>query len=152
MNEILAVTAIKNGTVIDHIPAGQALRIIYLLALQNSKNKITIGLQLPSKRMGKKDLIKIEERILTEIEANEIVVFAPTATINVIENFKVGEKITTHLPSAMKKVFICPNPLCITHFEPIESHFYIAQQGKQIKLTCHFCEKPFDRDQVKVKI
>lgn len=152
MNETLSVTAIKNGTVIDHITPGQALRIIHLLSLKESKNKITIGLHLPSKRIGIKDLIKIEDRILTENEANEIVVFAPKATINVIENFKVTTKINTHLPSLMKAVFICPNPACITQTEVIDSCFYISPQSKSVKLICHYCDKIFDRDQVKVKI
>jgi aspartate carbamoyltransferase regulatory subunit len=152
MNETLLVNAIKNGTVIDHIATGQALRIIHLLALKGSNNTITIGLNLPSKRIGKKDLIKIEDRILTEAEANEIVVFAPAATINVIKDFKVTKKIKTHLPDVMKAVFACPNPTCITHTETIDSFFYIGQQSKSIKLICHYCDKIFDRDQVKVKI
>ncbi|MHB1948210.1 MAG: aspartate carbamoyltransferase regulatory subunit [Gammaproteobacteria bacterium] len=150
--ETLSVAAIKNGTVIDHITAGQALHIIYLLSLNKSKSRITIGMQLPSKTMGTKDIIKVEDRVLSEDEANEIVVFAPTATINVIKDYEVIKKYTTHLPATMKSVFICPNPTCITQSEPIDTFFYISQQGKQIKLTCHYCEKPFDREQVKVKI
>jgi len=152
MSETLPVSAIKNGTVIDHIAAGQAFRIIRLLSLQNSNNKVTIGLHLPSKRFGKKDLIKIESRVLTESEANEIVVFSPLATINVIENYTVIKKITTHLPDVMKKVFICPNPSCITQVEAIDSFFYITEQKQRVKLTCHYCEKIFDRDQLKVNI
>lgn len=150
MNETLPVSAIKNGTVIDHITSGQALRIIRLLSLQNSRCKITIGLNLPSKRLGTKDLIKIESRVLTAYEANEIVVFAPAATINVIESFQVINKIKTHLPEFMKKVFICPNPVCITHTEAIDSNFSIHENKKQIKLICLYCEKIFDRDQVEV--
>lgn len=152
MSEILPVSAIKNGTVIDHIVPGQALRLIHLLGLQNSTNKVTIGLHLPSKSMGSKDLIKIESRILTDAEANEIVVFSPAATINVIRDFVVQEKVKTRLPSSMKKVFLCPNSVCITHGESIPSYFYIAEDRKQIKLTCHYCEKSYDRDQVRVSI
>ena len=152
MSETLPVSAIKNGTVIDHIAPGQALRIIHLLSLETSTNKITIGLYLPSKSMGSKDLIKIESRILTDNEANEIVVFSPFATINVIRNFEVTEKVKTRLPSSMKKVFLCPNPVCITHTECIPSYFYISEERKQIKLTCHYCEKLYDRDQLKVCI
>ena len=152
MSETLSVSAIKNGTVIDHISAGQALRIIHLLSLQSSKFTVTIGLHLPSKLIGTKDLIKIENRVLTENEANEIVVFSPPATINVIENFNVTKKITTHLPKAMKRVFICPNSNCITRTESIVSHFLINEQGKQIKLICYYCDKEFDRDQIKVSI
>jgi aspartate carbamoyltransferase regulatory subunit len=152
LNNTLSVSAIKNGTVIDHIAAGQGLRIIHLLSLQESALKVTIGLRLTSKMIGKKDLIKIEDRILTDNEANEIVVFAPEATINIIENFEVVKKITTHLPAEMKNVFVCSNPSCITHSEFIQSRFHIDQQAKTIKLTCFYCEKTFERDQVKVKI
>jgi aspartate carbamoyltransferase regulatory subunit len=152
MSETLPVSAIKNGTVIDHIIAGQAFRIIHLLSLDVSTDKVTIGLHLPSKRMGRKDLIKIESRVLTEQEANEIVVFSPSATINVIENFEVSQKIMTRLPTLIKKVFHCPNTVCITHFEDIDSCFYIAEERKHIQLTCRYCEKVYDRDQLKVKI
>ena len=152
MSETLSVAAIKNGTVIDHIVPGQAFRIIHLLSLQSSKHTVTIGLHLPSKLIGTKDLIKIENRVLTEAEANEIVVFSPSATINVIENFDVTKKISTHLPKSMKNIFICPNQNCISLSEPISSLFYITDQGKQIKLTCHYCNKEFDRDQIKVGI
>lgn len=152
MIDKLSVSAIKNGTVIDHIAPNQALRIIHLLSLTQSKSKITLGLHLPSKTMGSKDLIKIENRILSESEANEVVVFAPQATINVIENFDVIKKISTRLPKSMKRVFSCPNPACITQVEPVESHFDIHEQGKSIHLTCHYCEKSYNRDQVKVTI
>ena len=152
MSETLSVTAIKNGTVIDHITQGQATRIIHLLALKSGKNKITIGLHLPSKRIGLKDIIKIEDRALTEDEANEIVVFAPEATINVIENFIVVRKIKTHLPDFMKGVFSCPNPVCITQAETVESYFHVSQHNKLIKLLCHYCDRIFDREHVKLKI
>lgn len=152
MSEILPVSAIKNGTVIDHIAPGQALRIIHLLGLESSMHKVTIGLHLPSKSMGTKDLIKIENRILSDQEANEIVVFSPFATINVIHDFEVAEKVKTRLPSSMKKVFLCPNSVCITQFESIPSHFYISEDRKQIKLTCYYCEKIYDRDQLRVSI
>ena len=153
MTKTLSVSAIKNGTVIDHIRAGQALRIVRLLGLlENNKNQVTLGLNLRSKLIGKKDLIKIENRVLTNEEANEIVIFAPEATINIIKDFDVIQKINTHLPNVIANVFICPNPVCVTHNEPVESVFHIEEQGKHIKLTCHYCEKIFDRDQVKVHI
>ncbi|OGT38794.1 MAG: aspartate carbamoyltransferase regulatory subunit [Gammaproteobacteria bacterium RIFCSPHIGHO2_12_FULL_37_14] len=152
MSDMLSVSAIKNGTVIDHIVAGQGLRIIYLLGMQTNSNQVTIGLNLPSKRIGKKDLIKIENRILTEDEANEIVIFSPAATINVINNFQVVDKIKTHLPTVTYGIFNCPNRLCVTQTEQVTSCYYIHEQGKKIKLICHYCEKEFDRDQVKVAV
>src|SRR5690242_12317836 len=107
MTKTLSVSAIKNGTVIDHIRAGQALRIVKLLGLLENKNKVTLGLNLPSKLIGQKDLIKIENRALTNDEANEVVIFAPEATINIIKDFEVKQKINTHLPNIIANVFIC---------------------------------------------
>lgn len=153
MNKTLSVSAIKNGTVIDHIPAGQAFRIMRLLqVLDHKKHKVTVGLNLPSREIGLKDLIKIENRVLAPDEANEIVIFAPLVTINIIKDFEVVQKLKTHLPKEITQVFLCPNPVCITHHEPIDSVFRIDSQGKQIKLICYYCEKIFDRDQVKVNI
>lgn len=152
MTKTLAVSAIKDGTVIDHIRSGDALRIIRLFHLLDDKNKITVGLNLPSKHLGIKDLIKIENRVLTNDEANEIMIFAPDATINIVENFEVVRKISTHLPSTITNIFRCPNPKCITHDENTQSTFYIEEQGKQVKLICNYCEKGFDRSQVKIRV
>lgn len=148
-NKTLSVSAIQNGTVIDHINAGQAIRIIHLLELIKNKHRVTIGLNLPSKQLKYKDIIKIEDRMLNNEEANEITVFAPEATINIIENFEVAKKITTSLPPHITGVFACPNPSCITRTEPVETFFTIETQGKQVHLTCKYCEKIFDRDEVK---
>jgi aspartate carbamoyltransferase regulatory subunit len=145
----LSVSAIKNGTVIDHIHAGQAFGIIKLLKiLGENKNQVTIGMNLPSKLLGHKDLIKIENRILTKNEADEVAIFAKEITINLIKNFNVIQKIKTHLPKSISHFFICPNPVCITHSEPIGSKFHIKELGNHVKLICHYCEKSFDRDQV----
>jgi aspartate carbamoyltransferase regulatory subunit len=152
MHKTLSVAGIQNGTVIDHIAAGQAIRILHLLRLLDKKYKVTVGLNLPSKRLKYKDLIKIENRKLTKEEANEITIFTPDATINIIENFTVIEKIITSLPTGIKNVFICPNPACITHSEPVENFFFIEKQGMFVKLICKYCEKMFDRNQTKVKI
>jgi aspartate carbamoyltransferase regulatory subunit len=152
MSKTLSVSAIENGTVIDHINSGQAIRIIHLLGLLEKKYKVTIGLNLLSQRMKFKDLIKIENQILTAKEANEITIFAPEATINIINNFNVVDKIITSLPINISNVFICPNSTCITHVEPIESFFTILAQAQQVELTCKFCEKTFNRNQMQVKI
>lgn len=149
MIQTLAVAAIKNGTVIDHIPAGQALSIIRLLKLVASHYKITIGMNLPSKQLQLKDLIKIEDRNVSADEANQIAIFAPPITINLIKDFAVVKKISTQLPEYIKGIFTCPNAMCITHREPVESFFYIEEQNKGIQLICKFCEKYFPRDILK---
>src|SRR5579883_871541 len=148
-NKTLSVSAINNGKVIDHIPSVYALRIIHLFRFLHDKNKITVGLNLPSKRLGLKDLIKIENRMLTDLEASEIAIFAPEATINIVNDFEVIKKIETKLPTNIANIFHCLNTKCITHKEQTESVFYVKEQGKQVKLICHYCEKSFERDQIK---
>src|ERR1700722_19599383 len=98
MSKTLSVSAIQKGTVIDHITPGQTLRIIHLLGLLGKKKKITVGFNLVSKCMKVKDLIKIEDYVLTNEEANDITIFAPDATINIIDDFGVIEKIIAKLP------------------------------------------------------
>lgn len=149
MNKTLSVSAIKNGTVIDHIPAGQAIKIIRLLNIIDNKYRATIGLNLTSKSMRLKDLIKIENRFLSTTEANEITVFAPEATINIIENFEVTKKVNTELPKTINNILICPNKNCISHSEPVTSSFYIEEVHKSVKLQCKYCETQFDRDQLR---
>src|SRR5580692_10728282 len=141
----LSVAAIKNGTVIDHIPAGSALKIVLLLRLQETPCKVTLGLHFDS-ASGIKDFLKIEDRFLTEKEAHDIAVFAPHATINIIKNYKVIEKVRAELPSAVHNILICPNPRCITHKESVSTFFHVEESGQKVSLRCHFCERLFQRD------
>jgi len=152
MSETLSVSAIRNGTVIDHIPAGQAIRIIQLLSLLSRSNPIMVGVNLVSSRLRKKDLIKIENCHLSSDEVNKIMAFAPKATINRIENFAVSDKIAACLPSTIRAVFVCPNAACITHAETLDTLFHLKQEGKKITLTCHYCENICDRDHVEVRV
>lgn len=152
MNKTLSVAAIQNGTVIDHISSEQTLRILHMLKLLEKKLRVTVGFNLPSKRMASKDLIKIENHELTPQEANEITVFAPEATINIIRNYEVEKKLKTTMPDSIRAVFVCPNKACITHVEPVDSHFNIQDHGRILELTCKYCEKSFERNQVKVKL
>ena len=149
MDKTLLVAAIKNGTVIDHIPAGQALTISHLLKSEQHRDLMTIGMNLPSKRQGHKDLIKIESRYLTEKEAHDIAVFAPEATINIIRDFRVVKKIKAVLPKVVERILICPNPQCITHAEAVDSAFFVDEFKNKVHLRCKYCEKLFERDEIK---
>lgn len=139
----LLVSAIKNGTVIDHIPAGQALKIIRVLNLAAHQKLVTVGLNLPSKLMGFKDLIKVAERELTPDEANQVAILAPHATINIIKNYQVAKKFKVQIPEKIERLLICPNPKCITNHEPMKSVFEIKTRGKEIITRCQYCEKVF---------
>lgn len=140
----LLVAAIKNGTVIDHIPAGQALKIIRVLNLAAHQKLVTVGLNLPSRFMGLKDLIKVAERELTPDEANQVAILAPLATINIIKNYQVAKKFRVKIPEKIERLLACPNPKCVTNHEPTGSSFLISAPAKKdIKLQCRYCEKVF---------
>lgn len=124
-DKTLLVEAIQSGTVIDHIPAGQALHIVELLRIKDHPEAVTLGLNLVSKRLGKKDIIKIGGRLLTEAEAGEIAVFAQGARINLIKHYKVINKMIAALPEVLKKILVCPNANCITRCEPVDTLFHV---------------------------
>jgi len=135
--------------VIDHIAQGSALILIRLLKLSAQKNRVTVGLNLSSKSMGHKDLIKITNRYLTEKEAHDIAVFAPEATICLIRNYKVEKKMKAVLPEQVKNILVCPNPCCITRFEPTETLLFVEEFKQKIFLCCSFCEKLFERSEIR---
>ncbi len=145
----LLVNAIKNGTVIDHIKAGHALKIIRLLNLADYNKIVTVGLNLPSKSAGIKDLIKVEDRELTPAEIDRMAIFAPHGTINVIKKYEVIEKKHIKVPDMVEYVVVCPNPKCITNHENMNSKFYILTNKDEIKLKCHYCEKVFAENEIR---
>jgi len=154
MSEKLQVEAIQQGTVIDHIPAGQGIRILKRLHLESDGKRITVGLNLPSKNFGLKDIIKVEGRMFTEDEAHQLALFAPDGTINVIDDYEVVNKFTMKLPEALEGVFDCPNSNCISLNEPVKSFFYVSSRedkvvgGTQVKMRCKYCEKSFNKELV----
>ena len=128
----LSVAAIKNGTVIDHITAGHALKIVRLLNLADHNKIVTLGLNLPSKENKYKDIIKVEGRELNPKELRRVAIFAPHATINIIENYEIVKKFKTEMPETVEYVIVCPNPNCITNNEIMDSKFHVKQEGKNI--------------------
>ena len=142
----LQVEAIQNGTVIDHIPAGQGVKILKHLHLLESQVRVTVGFNLPSKAMGFKDIIKIESRLFSKEEANELAIFSPHATINIIKDYQVEKKEEMALPSSIKGLFVCPNSNCITHDEPVLSLFFLSERQETTVLKCKYCEKSFTRE------
>lgn len=146
MEKSLSVAAIEQGTVIDHIPAGQGMRIVKLLKLAHHHKKVTLGLNLPSQTLGYKDIIKVEERTICEEEANQIAVFAPKATLNIIENYQIAKKFTLVMPEIITQILACPNLNCITNHEQIVTRFKVHQFGRKVHLQCCYCEKGFSHE------
>ncbi|MFA0088460.1 aspartate carbamoyltransferase regulatory subunit [Vibrio sp. 10N.286.49.C2] len=142
----LQVEAIKNGTVIDHIPANIGIKVLKLFAMDQSQQRVTIGLNLPSSALGCKDLLKIENVFVSEEQANKLALYAPNATVNQIENYEVSKKLALALPEHINGIFECPNSNCITHNEPVESSFKVFEKHSDIRLKCKYCEKVFARE------
>ncbi|MFT5809223.1 MAG: aspartate carbamoyltransferase regulatory subunit [Moritella dasanensis] len=142
----LQVEAIKNGSVIDHIPANLGIKILKLFSLEDSNQRVTVGLNLPSSELGHKDLIKIENVFLNEDQANQLALYAPHATVNQIENYEVSKKLKLALPQKVTAVFACPNSNCITHNEPVDSSFAVVARNESVQLKCKYCEKSFSRE------
>ncbi len=149
MNKTLLVAAIKNGSVIDHILASQALIIMQILNLSMDKKIVTVGINLLSKNMKFKDIIKIEDKEISPEEVDRFSFLAPQATINIIRNYKIVKKYKVNMPKSINKIIVCPNIKCISNNEDMESSFYIKQSNEVIKLQCKYCEKIFNQEAIK---
>ncbi len=143
MRETMAVEAIETGTVIDHIPAGQGLNILARIQKRNAQARLTVGLNLPSKGSGLKDIIKVEGWLFSEHDAAEMALYAPHATVNIIEAYKVVKKFPIGLPAEFTGIFPCPNTNCISHAEPVATRFTVTETPEKVQLRCHFCERSF---------
>lgn len=136
------VFAIEEGTVIDHIESGKALKVIAILNLQDYDQIVTMGMNLDSKKMGKKDLVKIEKKELSKDELNRIALIAPNATINLISGSKVTEKFRVEVPEYLENLICCPNSKCISRNEDIVSRFERVSV-EPLTVRCHYCERVF---------
>jgi len=140
MDEELRVSKIKDGTVIDHISGGYALDVVKILGITGKECRvITIAINVPSKQLGIKDIIKIEGRDLNSDEVNRIALVAPHASINIIKNYEVVEKMEIKTPKVIIGIVSCVNSVCITNSdEPVNSKFLVETVDPLI-LKCHYC-------------
>ena len=137
----LVVSALENGTVLDHIPAENVYKALDLLDLKGIESQITIGINLASKLHGKKGIIKIADKFFEDEELNKLALIAPKATVNIIKGFKVVEKKTLVTPSEVIGIAKCRNPKCVTNHQPIKTRFATVVDDDKISLKCHYCEK-----------
>jgi len=139
----LSVSAIQNGTVIDHIPAKNLFKVITILGLDKIGNQITFGTNLESQRLGKKAIIKIAGKYFEKDEINRIAVVAPSAKLNIIKDYEVVEKMLVDVPDGISGIIKCVNPKCITNNEKVLTNFIVVDK-KTVSLKCHYCEKITD--------
>ncbi len=139
-DKILEVSAIKDGTVIDHIPADSLFKVITILGLDKIEGTITFGTNLISKKLGKKGIIKLSGVFFMDKDINRIALVAPEAKLNVIRDYSVVEKKVVEIPDEIYSIVKCVNPMCITNHEKVATKFHVIDK-KEVKLRCHYCEK-----------
>lgn len=143
------VAAIKNGTVIDHIPAAKTYLVASILELENVNKPLTIGNNYASNKVGKKGIIKVTDKYFTDEEISRLSVVAPNIVLNIIKNYEVVEKKPVVTPDELKDIVKCNNPNCITNNEPMETIFNVIDKENKI-VKCHYCDMEQDMDKVQL--
>ena len=146
----LQVSAIENGTVIDHIPADKLFDVINVLGISRMENAMTFGTNLRSSKLGKKAIIKIWDKFLEDDEVNKLALVAPSAKINIIRDYDVAEKKTVNVPERVEGIVKCMNPKCITNNEPMPTRFDVIDKEKGT-IRCHYCERKINKEDIIVK-
>ncbi len=136
----LDVAAIKDGSVIDHIDSKSTLKVAEILNIQNEEQIVLVGINLTSKFLGKKGIIKIEGKIIAQKEANKIALIAPNATVNIIKDYEVVKKFKIVIPEIIEGIVKCFNPNCVSNYNNIKARQHVVNKNP-IKLQCHYCER-----------
>ncbi len=134
----LAVAALTDGTVIDHIPSAALFKAVKILGIEGLDTSVTIGNNLESHRLGRKGIIKVAGTYFPEATLNRIALIAPTAKINIIRDFEVTEKHPVTLPDTITGIVRCSNPKCITNNEPMDTRFEVVDR-EDVAIRCHYC-------------
>ena len=145
----LKVSAIKDGTVIDHIPAQSLFNVITILGLNKIENQITFGTNLESEKLGSKAIIKVSDKFFADDEINKIALIAPHAKLNIIRDYMVTEKRIVEIPDHVNGIVKCFNPKCITNNEVIQTKFSVISK-EPIALRCFYCEKITDQNHLTI--
>jgi len=137
------VTAIRNGTVIDHVPGGMSLTVLKMLGIGGvMSNPVSLLMNVPSKKLGSKDIIKVEDRELNQNELDRLALVAPDASVSIIRAYSVVEKLTINLSEEIINVARCAFSNCITSNsrEPLPHRLLILARDP-LEIRCHYCGK-----------
>ena len=148
-DSILEVSAIKDGTVIDHINAHSLFKVISILGLDKIDKTMTFGSNLQSKKLGHKAIIKLSDIFFMDKDINKIALVAPDAKLNIIKDYKVVDKKVVEVPAEIVGIVKCMNPKCITNSEKINTRFSVVSK-KDVKLKCYYCEKITDQNHIEI--
>jgi aspartate carbamoyltransferase regulatory subunit len=145
----LIVSAIRSGTVIDHIPSDKTFQVIKMLNLEGNENQVYFGTNLYSDKYISKGIIKISDTFFQKEDLNKIALVAPSATLIEIEDYDIIKKQKVQQPDTVEKIVKCFNPKCVTNIEAIPTKFKVISDHKgTMKLSCHFCEKTMAKENI----
>lgn len=136
----LQVSALENGTVIDHINSGNVLKVLKILNLENIEDPIYMGANLESKKFGKKGIIKVSNKYFCPDDINKIALVSPSATLIEIRDYEIIKKTQVVIPDKVSEIVKCFNPKCVTNVEAVPTKFDVIDKT-DIRLKCHYCEK-----------
>jgi aspartate carbamoyltransferase regulatory subunit len=136
---MLEVTSIKKGIVLDHITSGKGLKIFNKLMLDKVDYPVVLLMNVPSKAMGKKDIIKIENII--NVNLNFLGLIDQNITVNIIENDKITVKKKLEIPKQVQGIFACHNPRCITNFDNYVKPTFTLVSEETLEYRCEYCEE-----------
>ena len=144
----IKVSALREGTVIDHLVAGTALKVLSVLGIK-FEGAVTIGLNLDSHKAGRKDIIKIERREVTPEEVAKIALISPRASFSIIRDFQVVSKFTPTLPDRIENLIRCPNPSCISNEAWAPTQFVVVRTDP-VSVRCHYCERSLKKEEIEL--
>jgi len=143
------ISAIREGTVIDHIPKQNAFKVAEILNVKESSHIVSVATNLKSKKIGEKGIVKIGGRTLTAEELNKIALLAPHGTVTEIKNFDIIKKFKLSLPKEAVHIIQCSNPKCISNLEKINTRFFILTE-KPLTVRCNYCERIMKGEEIKI--
>ena len=137
----MEVTSIQNGIIIDHVPAGTALKVLENLKIDPAKTKLALIMNTDSHMFGTKDIIKIESEEEAEtIDLDVLGLVARTATVGIVRGGKIVEKKQPTLPEHVVNIIKCVNPRCVTTTEPAVQMFHLVHSDRQ-EYRCDYCDE-----------
>ena len=150
MSEMRRVTAIRNGTVVDHIPSGYAMQVIRILRINTDRaTPVSLVMNVPSDKLGRKDVLKIEDRELDQEDVDRLALIAPAASIAIIRNHAVAEKMRVELGDDLVNIAKCSFPNCITmnKREPLPQRMKVVSR-EPLEVRCYYCGRGQEIDEL----
>lgn len=148
----LRIPKIETGIVIDHIPVGKGLLVARALGLdkKGQEGVVSLGLNFESKKLGRKDFVKVENRELKNQELNMVALLSQGCTVKRIRNFSVDERIEIRTPEEVVGLLQCPNPICVCNRQRELATRFIRVSEKPLVMKCFYCERSYENDDIKL--